>query len=75
MLIETYAKVYLQFRQQFVGQQRDFGSNYFEAIIEEHQAIVDAALARNEAGCRQAIYDHLKRNLQTADLQGAEEPS
>ncbi len=75
MLIETYAKVYLQFRQQFVGQQRDFGSNYFEAIIEEHQAIVDAALARDEAGCRQAIYDHLKRNLQTAELQGAEEAS
>lgn len=75
MLTETYAKVYLQFRQQFVGQQRDFGANYFEAIIQEHQAIVDAALARDEAGCRQAIYDHLKRNLQSADLQGTETAS
>lgn len=75
MLIETYAKVYLQFRQQFVGQQRDFGANYFEAIIQEHQAIVDAALARDEAGCRQAIYDHLKRNLQAADLPGTEKAS
>ena len=70
MLIETYAKVYLQFRQQFVGQQRDFGANYFEAIIEEHQAIVDAALARDEVRCQQAIHEHLKRNLQTADQQG-----
>lgn len=75
MLIQTYAKVYLQFRQQFVGQQRDFGANYFEAIIREHQTIVDAALSRDEAACRQAIYEHLKRNLQTADLQGAEKAS
>lgn len=75
MLIQTYAKVYLQFRQQFVGQQRDFGANYFEAIIEEHQSIVDAALSRDEAACRQAIYDHLKRNLQSADLPETEEAS
>ncbi len=75
MLIETYAKVYLQFRQQFVGQQRDFGANYFEAIIIEHQAIVDAALSRDEAACRQAIYDHLKRNLQPTDLQETEKAS
>ena len=75
MLIETYAKVYLQFRQQFVGQQRDFGANYFEAIIAEHQAIVDAALARDETACRNAIYDHLKRNLQTTHLAGTAQAS
>lgn len=63
LLIETFSQVYLQFRQQFVGQQRNFGTNYFEAIIVEHQAIVDAALARNQAACRKAIYEHLKRNL------------
>lgn len=63
LLIETFARVYLQFRQQFVGQQRDFGANYFEAIIAEHQAIVDAALARNPVACREAIQEHLKRNL------------
>lgn len=63
MLIETFGRVYLQFRQQFVGQQRDFGANYFEAIIAEHQAIVDAALARDQEACRDAIYQHLKRNL------------
>lgn len=63
LLIETFGRIYLQFRQQFVGQQRDFGENYFEAIIAEHQAIVDAALARDQDACRIAIYDHLKRNL------------
>jgi DNA-binding GntR family transcriptional regulator len=63
LLRETYASVYAQFRQQMVGQQRDFGTNYFEAIIAEHQAILDAALARDIAGCKAAIYDHLKRNL------------
>jgi len=63
LLIETFDRIYLQFRQQFVGQQRDFGANYFEAIIAEHQAIVDAALARDQVACRNAIYDHLKRNL------------
>ena len=63
LLIETFAQIYLQFRQQFVGQQRDFGSSYFEAIIAEHKAIVDAALARNREACRAAIYEHMKRNL------------
>ena len=63
MLRETYTSVYLQFRQQMVGQERDFGSNYFNAIIGEHQAILNAALSRDAAACRQAIYDHLKRNL------------
>ena len=63
LLIETFSRVYLQFRQQFVGEQRDFGANYFEAIIAEHQAIVDAALARDRTACRDAIHHHLKRNL------------
>lgn len=65
LLMETFSQVYLQFRQQFVGQQRDFGANYFEAIIAEHQAIVDAALARDPEACREAIHEHLKRNLET----------
>lgn len=64
LLIETFSQVYLQFRQQFVGQQRDFGANYFEAIIAEHQAIVDAALARDQPACRKAIHEHLRRNLE-----------
>lgn len=63
ILIETYARVYSQFRQQMVSVERDFGSNYFHAIIREHQQILDAALSRNIEECRQAIYDHLKWNL------------
>ena len=63
LLRETYGSIYLQFRQQMVGMERDFGSSYFNAIIAEHQAILDAALSRDAAACRQAIYDHLKRNL------------
>ncbi|MEX0285297.1 MAG: GntR family transcriptional regulator [Paracoccaceae bacterium] len=63
LLLETFANIYVQFRQQMVSQERDFGSNYFEAIIREHQAIVDAALARDVEACKVAIYDHMKRNL------------
>ena len=59
LLIETFGRGYLQFRQQFVGQQRDFGANYFEAIIAEHQAIVDAALARDQEACRRAIFEQI----------------
>lgn len=63
LLRETYGNIYVQFRQQMVSQERDFGSDYFDAIIAEHQAILDAALARNIKACKAAIYDHLKRNL------------
>ena len=63
MLIETYERVYLQFRQQNSDHMRDFGANFFETIVSEHQAIVDAALARDAAACRAAIEDHLKRNI------------
>ena len=64
VLRETYANVYLQFRQQVIAYEREFRRSYFHAIIEEHQAILDAALARDEDRCRQTIYDHLKRNLE-----------
>lgn len=63
LLRETYGNIYAQFRQQMVSQERDFGSNYFRKIIKEHQAILDAALARDVTACRKSIYDHLKRNL------------
>ena len=65
--IDTFRRVYLQFRQQNVGQQRNFGANTFETILNEHQAIVDATLARDEAACRTAIYEHLKRNILPPD--------
>lgn len=67
MLIETYERVYLQFRQQNSEHMRDFGDNFFETIVNEHQAIVDAALARDVAACRAAIEDHLKRNILPPD--------
>jgi len=63
LLIETFHRIYLQFRQQITGQVRDFGDSYFEAIISEHQAIVDAALARDRDACREAIHRHMSRNL------------
>ncbi|QBF34310.1 GntR family transcriptional regulator [Thalassococcus sp. S3] len=63
ILRETYGNIYIQFRQQMVGLERDFGADYFRAIIAEHQAILNAALARDVVQCRDAIYDHLKRNL------------
>ena len=63
LLRETHRNVYAQFRQQMVGLQRDFGRDYFEAIIGEHQAILDAALARDPDACKAAIHDHLKRNI------------
>ena len=67
ILRETFARIYLQFRQQMVNLERDFGSNYFRTVITEHQAILDAALSRDEAACRMAIYDHLKRNIREAE--------
>ena len=63
ILKETYNRVYMQFRQQMVNLDRDFGASYFETVTSEHAAIVDAALARDEAGMRVKIYDHLKRNI------------
>lgn len=63
LLIKAYSNIYLQFRQQMVNQERDFGTDYFQAIIREHQAILDAALARDVEACQTAIFDHLKRNL------------
>ena len=63
ILKETYNRVYMQFRQQMVNLDRDFGASYFETVTTEHGEIVDAALARDEAGMRAKIYDHLKRNI------------
>lgn len=63
LLRATYRNIYDQFRQQMVAQERDFGSNYFQAIITEHQTILDAALDRDEPRCRDAIFEHMKRNF------------
>jgi DNA-binding GntR family transcriptional regulator len=63
ILIENYHRTYVLFRQQVVGVERDFGTNYFEAIIREHRAILDAALARDTQSCRAAISVHMNRSL------------
>ena len=53
LLRETYKTIY------------DRASNYGYYVdnIEEHRAILDAALARDEALCRRHIHDHLARNM------------
>lgn len=61
LLRQTFHAVYDQFRQQLITRARNFG--YFADNVPEHQKIVDAALARDEGACRQAIYDHLVRNM------------
>ncbi|WP_204115304.1 GntR family transcriptional regulator [Shimia biformata] len=63
LLMQTFSRVYALFRQQVVGVNRDFGTNYFEAIISEHKDIVDAALARDVGAAREAIYRHMARSL------------
>ncbi|MEL6961332.1 MAG: GntR family transcriptional regulator [Pseudomonadota bacterium] len=63
LLIETFSQIYLRFRQQFAAQQHSFRNYDFEAIITEHQAIVEGALARDQAACSAAIHRHLERHL------------
>lgn len=63
VLRASYADIYVQFRQQMVSLQPDFSPEQFARIVGEHQAILDAALARDEAACRVAISDHLSRHL------------
>ena len=63
ILISNYQSIYLQFRQQMLVGEREFSQGYFEAIIAEHQSILDAALSGDVAACKQAIYDHMKRNF------------
>ncbi|WP_300032550.1 GntR family transcriptional regulator [uncultured Roseobacter sp.] len=61
LLIRTHLVIYEQFRQQLVSAETNYG--YFAENIPEHQAILDAALERNEDLVRKRIHDHLARNL------------
>jgi len=63
LLRSTYQTIYNQFQQQLVNQHAEFSDAYFTLIVEEHQKILDAALARDVEACRAAIQNHLKRNL------------
>lgn len=60
-LRRTHNMIYAQFRQQLVSAENHYG--YFPENIEEHQAIMDAALARDEPRVRETIETHLARNL------------
>ena len=53
--------VYHQFRQQVIGLDQDFA--FVPKNVEQHKAILEAALAKDEAAIRQEIHDHLSRNL------------
>lgn len=61
LLIATHRTIYAQFRQQIVTADANYG--YVPQNILEHQGILDAALARDEALIRSRIHDHLARNL------------
>lgn len=61
LLQRTHAVIYEQFRQQLVSAETNYG--YFPENIREHQAILDAALQRNEDLMRVCVNDHLARNL------------
>lgn len=61
LLRETYKTIYDQFRQQLVSRASNYG--YYTDNIEEHRAILEAALARDDTLCRRHIRDHLARNM------------
>ncbi|MDU9005645.1 GntR family transcriptional regulator [Sedimentitalea todarodis] len=61
LLRSTFQSVYDQFRQQLVTNERNYG--YFPKNVAEHSRIVECALSGSAEGLRQAIYDHLSRNL------------
>ncbi|WP_167767057.1 GntR family transcriptional regulator [Jannaschia formosa] len=62
-LIDTFERIYMQFRQQMVGLEAHCVPSYFERIVAEHQAVVDAAIAGDEAALRAAIQAHQDRHL------------
>ncbi|NRB19480.1 MAG: GntR family transcriptional regulator [Rhodobacteraceae bacterium] len=63
ILREVFKSIYDQFRQQQATHGSNFG--FFDRNVDEHQRIVDAALSGDAVECKQAIYDHLSRNLIT----------
>ena len=69
-LLETFNSVYMQFRQQMVGLESNCVPDYFHGIILEHNAIVEAATAKDEAALRAAIQAHQARHtdLPTQEL-------
>ncbi|MEM9797418.1 MAG: GntR family transcriptional regulator [Pseudomonadota bacterium] len=62
-LIETFESVYMQFRQQMVGLEQHCVPDYFRQIIQEHQAILDAAISGDADRLRQAVEGHQIRHF------------
>jgi len=60
-LRRTHLMIFNQFRQQLFTNSEML--NYIPENVNQHKAILDAALDRDEVRVAQAIYDHLKRNL------------
>ncbi|WP_235438943.1 GntR family transcriptional regulator [Candidatus Rhodobacter oscarellae] len=62
-LKRTHSLIYHQFRQQLIISDLQFGA--VPENVRQHQAILDAALSRDEPGVRQRIHEHLERNFQS----------
>jgi DNA-binding GntR family transcriptional regulator len=56
LLQETLHSLFYRYRQQLVGLVQDYG--FRGGTVEEHKAILDAALARDPARCAEAIRSH-----------------
>lgn len=61
ILQNTHDRIYHQFRQQLIGNDRNF--RFVPENIQQHQNILDAALDRDETLIRSRIAEHLGRNL------------
>jgi DNA-binding GntR family transcriptional regulator len=61
VLKATHGILYQRFRQQLINTDKKYV--FIRENIEEHQGILDAALARDEGLIKQGIYDHLSRNF------------
>ena len=60
-LKQTHSQIYQRFRQQLITSDKKFV--FVEENIEQHQGILDAALAHDEELIRERITHHLSRNL------------
>lgn len=60
-LMRTHRMIFNQFRQQLFTNSEML--NYIPENVDQHKAILDAALDRDVDRVEQAIYDHLKRNF------------
>ncbi len=61
LLLRTHEQVYQQFRQQLITADRLF--QFVPENIDQHQGIIDAALARDELLVCERISQHLSRSL------------